>query len=226
MYGAGSQGKVETQEGMVVDNNTNNAISLLEEGGIPFSDEMCTQLQQYLGLIREWNAFASLVSVRDLNKLEDHVVDSLSLVPYAYDVAQQGGILLDVGSGGGFPAIPMKIALPGLRVVLVERSERKTGFLVKVAGALRLEAVRVQHGEFPNVGESGMPALVTARAVEKLERLIPRIVEYLPVGATFLCQHTVPEAVSRVMFDISRVEDSWTANGLRRSALYRIMRRP
>lgn len=192
---------------------------LLEAQGIPWPAEADAQLARYTALICEWNAFASLVSVGDEQKIEGvHIPDALSLVPW---VARFGGAgLLDIGSGGGFPAIPIKIVLPALRLCLVERSTKKVGFLRRVLGALGLREVSMVQGAFPQVHPEGVWGLVTARAVEQPEKLWPLVGRYLqqqcPAGAV-LCQsaaESVPE-----MFHVEPIVDSWTESGLRRGNL-------
>ena len=87
-------------------------------------------MSQYLSLVREWNDYASLVSKGDLSSLEEtHLVDALGLAPVIVRLGQDEGLLLDIGSGGGFPAIPLKIVLPDLQIVMIERCGRKVAFL-------------------------------------------------------------------------------------------------
>ena len=183
---------------------------------------MDRQLDAYVQLIRDWNSFASLVSQNDSALLEQvHLPDSLSLAPLIRNLGKDPLRLLDIGSGGGFPAIPLKIVLPELEVEMVERGARKVGFLEKVVGSLHLDNVRVVQGNFPEV-EVAVPEAVTARAVEKPGKLLPHVLDLLPVGGIFLCQTVLPQLDPR--FHVERVEDEWTAHGLRRGDLYIIRR--
>lgn len=183
---------------------------------------MAAQLKAYVDLVRDWNRFASLVSQKDLELLEKvHVPDSLSLAPAIRRLGEGPLRLLDIGSGGGFPAVPLKIVLPGLEVEMVERGARKAGFLEKVVGALHLEGVRVVQGNFPEV-EVAVPQVVTARAVEKPGRILPHLLGLLPMGGVFLCQTALPPLDDR--FHVERVEDEWMALRLRRGDLYVIRR--
>ncbi|MCX5772267.1 MAG: 16S rRNA (guanine(527)-N(7))-methyltransferase RsmG [Candidatus Hydrogenedentes bacterium] len=183
---------------------------------------MSCQLDSYVQLIRDWNSFVSLVSRNDLDLLEQvHLPDSLSLAPVIRRLREGRLRLLDIGSGGGFPAIPLKIVLPELQVELVERATRKVGFLEKVVSSLHLDDVRVVQGNFPEV-EVAVPDVVTARAVGKPGKLLPRVLDLLPPGGVFLCQTVPPQLDSR--FHVERVEDEWTDQGLRRGDLYLIRR--
>ena len=96
----------------------------------PISDTILEQWHTHLSLIRQWTPLIGLVSEGDVAFLEErHLIDSLSLVPYILRFCGTSGTLLDVGTGGGFPAVPVKCLLPGLHTILVERSVRKAGFL-------------------------------------------------------------------------------------------------
>ena len=109
----------------------------LEERGVD-SGRAVESLERYEGLIRRWNARGNLVSRRDMGRLRDrHVLDSLGLLPW------WRGNLADVGSGAGFPGVPLAIARPASPVTLVERSERKVRFLRQVVIDLGLGNVEV-----------------------------------------------------------------------------------
>ena len=109
----------------------------LQDRGVDH-DGVVAKLEAYEGLIRRWNVRGNLVSSRDVERLRGrHVLDSLSLLPWC------SGSLADVGSGAGFPGVPLAIARPGSPVALIERSERKTLFLRQVAIELALHNVEV-----------------------------------------------------------------------------------
>ena len=109
----------------------------LQANGID-AGEAVTRIAAFEALIRRWNARHGLVSRRDAERLrERHVMDSLALLPW------WSGSLADVGSGAGFPGVPLAIARPRSRVVLIERSLRKSRFLRQVAIDLQLRHVEV-----------------------------------------------------------------------------------
>ncbi len=196
-------------------------VNLLNRQGLPITDNAEGQLQQYLDLIIKWNDYASLVSPNDLPRLrETHVVDSLSLLPVIVQECGDRARLLDVGSGGGFPAIPAQIVLPSLDVTLIERSEKKVAFLRKAVAALGLSGIRIKHGEFPHCAEGERPDTITARAVEKPRKFVKNVVPFVEAGALFLCQSGDPRPYLREKFHVEHVRDSWTKSGLRRGDLY------
>lgn len=136
----------------------------LERRGVE-SGSAVEALERYERLIRRWNARGNLVSRRDLGRLRDrHVLDSLSLLPW------WRGSLADVGSGAGFPGVPLAIARPESPVTLVERSDRKARFLQQVVIELALSNVEVIEADVGQPPASGsldgrVFDTVTARAV-------------------------------------------------------------
>lgn len=194
---------------------------LLRESGIAVGPEVEASLQRYTELIREWNPAVSLVSQGDLDRLEtSHIVDSLSLAPYVRAACGSGGLLLDVGSGAGFPAIPIKLVLPEIQLVMVERSERKAGFIRTVLGVLKLKGADVRSTEFPRGVAGFTPEAVTARAVERPDKVIKEISRFLPPKGVFLCQLGDPRNELRGMFHVEHIRDAWTDAGLRRGQLF------
>lgn len=206
------------------------ALNLLSRERLLFIDglfidrgEAEDRLQAYLGLIRQWNPSFGLVSDNDIPALEErHVVDSLSLVPYAVRTCYPGAGLLDIGSGGGFPAIPIKCLLPHLELTLVERSARKVGFLQRVIATLQLPAITVVHGNFPECLPKVMAGCITARAIERPRQVIPAILKRMPFHAIFLYQGTTPPRISQRVFHVEHVSDAWRSAALRRGELFLI----
>ena len=193
--------------------------ALLVDEGVAITAEMEARLERHCALIRAWNEMAGVVSPHDLGHLWDrHVVDSLSLAALITQYTSAGRPLLDIGSGGGFPAIPVKVVLPELPLVLVERSMKKVGFLRKVVGELRLQDVSVIHGSFPEVVEGLNPGVITARAVEKPDKLQTLVKAFVESGAVYLCQAREPQYLAEVFY-VELMEDAWVDAGLRRGSL-------
>ena len=153
------------------------------------------RLEAYERLVRRWNARSSLVSRRDSARLRDrHVLDSLSLLPW------WRGSLADVGSGAGFPGVPLAIARPEASVTLIERSERKAHFLHQVVIELGLSNVDVIEADVRHRQPGSLAGrvfdTVTARAVAPPPAAWEMLRGLLPNRGAALFQSTVPLAAT------------------------------
>ncbi len=131
--------------------------------GVQLPEGCVSLFASYLVELQEWNRSVRLVSRADAETvLWRHFLDSLALVPFV----EGEGPLLDVGSGAGFPGIPVKLAKPFLRLHLVEPRRRKANFLRHLVRVLGLKDVCVYQGRAGKEGlELGRYPLVVARAV-------------------------------------------------------------
>ena len=147
--------------------------SLLEPFAPGLSAAQLAQLSTYLDLLLRWNARINLTAVRDPESIVTrHFGESLFAARRLFPSADVGvGRAIDLGSGAGFPGLPLKIHAPALRLVLVESQNKKGAFLNEVVRALDLRDVQVFGGraeDFPDRAE-----LVTLRAVERFEAVLP-----------------------------------------------------
>ncbi|MEW6441714.1 MAG: 16S rRNA (guanine(527)-N(7))-methyltransferase RsmG [bacterium] len=109
-----------------------------ERMGVSLTDDQLAQVGVYLSELEKWNVRINLVSSRagpDL--LAQHVLDSLTPIPHLEGIES----LIDVGSGAGFPGIPIKIGRPGIRVYLIEARRKKCSFLTHVLSRLGLNGI-------------------------------------------------------------------------------------
>ncbi len=139
--------------------------------GVLVSGLQIRAIREYVSLLLLWNQKVNLTSVSDpLEILGRHFGESQFA---AITVPIEKGRLADVGSGGGFPGLALKIACPALEVVLIERSGRKAAFLTEVKGRLSLSGVEVRRQNFEDVPVSGGAfEFVTSRAIGQARRLV------------------------------------------------------
>jgi 16S rRNA (guanine527-N7)-methyltransferase len=138
--------------------------------GIPLSDEQIAQFRVYLGELRRWNRVARLVSRDDpAEVIWRHFMDSLLPLPYL----RRHDSLLDLGSGGGFPGLPLKIALPDLTLHLVESQRRKANFLRHVIRRLGLAHAVVHPCRMEALPLDATFGVVIARALAAPEVWLP-----------------------------------------------------
>ena len=111
------------------------------ELGLELAAFQAQQMECYLRELFHWNAAVNLISARTTpDGAVEHVLDCLSVSPY---IGSRTGPLLDLGSGGGLPGIPLKILLPELRIHLVEAARKKTSFLLQIIRKLDLVNISV-----------------------------------------------------------------------------------
>jgi 16S rRNA (guanine527-N7)-methyltransferase len=151
-------------------------IKRLREVGVTLDEAAVAKLGDYLARLLAMNEHMSLTGIKDpIEAWEKLVLDALTIMPLLAEL-RAGAHLVDVGSGGGLPGIPLAIARPDLRVTLVEATQKKAAFLSAVAAALGLSnvAVRAERAEHLGAGELHAKFdAVTARAVARLVMLVP-----------------------------------------------------
>ena len=136
----------------------------LGEYQISATDQQVALIQEYMGILRHWNDKLNLTAIRDpLEILHRHFCESMF---GAVAVPIDGGRLADIGSGPGFPGIPIKILRPELELILVESNIKKGTFLAEVVRDLELENVRVLISRYEELDEELAPLdFVCSRAV-------------------------------------------------------------
>jgi len=114
------------------------------------TDEQVLQIQRYMEILLLWNEKVNLTAIRDpLDILYRHFCESMYA---AKALALGSGRLADVGSGGGFPGLPLKIVQPGLHVFLVETNIKKVTFLAEVIRELGLRDAQVLVRRYQELG--------------------------------------------------------------------------
>jgi 16S rRNA (guanine527-N7)-methyltransferase len=150
----------------------------LAEVGVHASPEQLEQFRAHFDLLIRWNERTNLTSIRDpVAILRRHFAESA----YLTQVVKLGpGTLIDIGSGAGFPGIPVKVLSPETKVVLVEAVQKKAAFLKEVARATGLPGLEVFAGRFQDY--QGTADWITMRAVKLEPQLADAIRRSVPRG--------------------------------------------
>ncbi|WP_374343427.1 16S rRNA (guanine(527)-N(7))-methyltransferase RsmG [Azonexus sp.] len=157
----------------------------LAELGIDLPQEAQQKLLAFRDLLLKWNKTYNLTALRDPEQaISHHLLDSLAILPHVGD-----GALLDVGSGGGLPGIPLAIARPQLPVSMVDTVQKKATFLQQAAIQLGLKNVAVHHARVEEM--SGQYAQISSRAFAEIGLFVRLTRHLLAPGGRWLAMKGV-----------------------------------
>lgn len=169
-----------TEFQIILDNSARQA-------GFNLSPAQLEQFGLYYQMLVETNKVMNLTALTEPQDVAvKHFVDSLM----AYDDYFPGKVLADVGTGAGFPGIPLKIYCPSLKVVLIDSLAKRLHFLQQVIEALKLENIECVHLRAEDAGKSKLHRekydIVTARAVARLSVLSEYCLPLVKIGGMFV----------------------------------------
>lgn len=160
-----------------------------ESFGIQLTNQQVDQFFEYYRLLVQWNEFMNLTAITEMEEvMEKHFVDSLALSK----AAEVGKIetLIDVGTGAGFPGIPLKIAYPHLRVVLLDSLNKRVKFLSTVIETLGLTNIQAVHGRAEDAARQKAYReqfdAAVSRAVANMASLSEYCLPFVKVGGVFV----------------------------------------
>ena len=162
----------------------------IEDFGLEANEKVLSDFQEYKELLVEWNQKMNLTGIEDEKEVFiKHFLDSVSAVTKGY--IQDGMSLIDVGTGAGFPGMPLRICLPKLKVTLLDSLNKRINFLQEVASKLSIEDIEFIHGRAEDFGKNEDYRekfdIATARAVAGLPVLMEFCVPFIKVGGYFVC---------------------------------------
>lgn len=157
--------------------------------GVDLAEEAGRLMRRYWKLVLETNEHTNLTRItEDREAVLKHFVDSLTLLRTG--LISPGARVVDVGSGAGFPGIPLKIARPDIGLLLVDSTLKRVRFVQEAAAALALKDVEALHGRAEKIGtdpgRAGTFDVATARAVARLDRLAGWCLPFVKPGGHFI----------------------------------------
>lgn len=186
----------------------------LAEMGLSVSDEKIRSLELFAGELKKWNRKVNLTAIcKDVDIAVKHIIDSLVFAACVKD----GEHVLDIGSGAGVPALPLKIAHPGVRVVSVDAVGKKILFQRHVARMLALTDFEALHTRVENLHatHAGSFDVITSRAFSNLELFVVLAAPLLKSGGRIIAMkgpHVASEfeqagdELGRLGFEIASVD--------------------
>lgn len=146
--------------------------------GVSLDQAQLEQLATYGQMLQEWNQRLNLTAIDDTAGIQvRHFLDALTCVAATGDLSEQR--LIDVGTGAGFPGLPLKIAFPELELTLVESVSKKTRFLEAVVAALQLSGVLILDERAETLGQQKAHREQYDWAVARAVAALPTLLEYL-----------------------------------------------
>lgn len=152
------------------------------------SDIQTVQFEKYMELLKEWNKKINLTAIEDDREIViKHFIDSLSITPY---IENRDIKLVDVGTGAGFPGIPLKIMNPNIRVTLLDSLDKRIKFLNEVITVNNISGISAVHGRAEDFGLNQMYRekydIAVARAVANLPVLLEYCLPFVKINGIFI----------------------------------------
>lgn len=162
----------------------------IKDFGIEVNDQMVSDLKTYREILVDWNQKMNLTGIEEEKEVFiKHFLDSISAVSNGY--IKDGISLIDVGTGAGFPGLPLKICLQNIKLTLLDSLNKRINFLQEVSNTVNLKDVEFIHGRAEDFGKNSdyreQYDVATARAVAGLPILMEFCVPFVKVGGYFVC---------------------------------------
>lgn len=153
--------------------------------GLSLSEQQVTQLLAYLYEFEKWNKAYNLSAIRNLEHMVvRHLLDSLAVVPHVHTIAANN--IIDVGTGGGLPGIPLAIMFPERIFTLLDSNGKKTRFLFHLKNQLQLDNVRVVNARVEEFKPSEKFQIVISRAFASLLDMTKGCAELIAEDGVFM----------------------------------------
>ena len=162
----------------------------IEDLGLKCSDETIDKFSKYREILVEWNQKMNLTGIEEEKEVYiKHFLDSVAAVKKGY--IKDGMSIIDVGTGAGFPGLPLRICLENSKVTLLDSLNKRINFLSEVCTNINIDDIELIHGRAEDFGKDEKYReqydVATARAVAGLPILMEFCVPFIKVGGYFVC---------------------------------------
>ena len=164
-------------------------IKLAAQFDVELSDHQIQQFNSYYDSLIEWNSFVNLTAITEANDVMiKHFLDSIAIMKYVSIPAQAS--IIDIGTGAGFPGIPLKIILPDSKIVLLDSLNKRINFLNHIIDKLQLKNISTIHGRAEDLAHESEYRekfdFAVSRAVANLSTLNELCTPFVKVNGIFL----------------------------------------
>ncbi len=158
---------------------------------LPLDQEALNKFLHFMTLLLKWNKAYNLTAITDPEEvISHHILDSLSIVPYIL-----GNLIMDLGSGAGFPGLPCALMLPEKQFVLLDGNGKKTRFMTQAVGELKLANVRVVQSRVEDYRPDKCFDTITVRAFSSVATIIKQTNRLIcPSGELLIMKGIYPQA--------------------------------
>lgn len=158
----------------------------LQKMSVEYTEAQLNQFELYHQMLSEWNQKINLTAITEPDEVAlKHFADCI----YGMDKIPQGASVIDVGSGAGFPGVPLKIMRPDISVLLLDSLNKRILFLNELISALQLDGIKAVHSRAEDGAKAELREsfdVATARAVANLNVLSEYCMPYVKIGGSFL----------------------------------------
>lgn len=172
----------------------NKLTEICEKINIDITDKQVSQFSTYYEMLIEKNKVMNLTAITEKEDvIVKHFIDSVAIIPYLKEKQILSGkdiSIIDIGTGAGFPGIPLKIMLPDVNVTLLDSLNKRVGFLNEVINELDLKKISAIHGRAEDIAVDNTHRekydLCVSRAVANLSTLSEYCLPFVKVGGYFI----------------------------------------
>ena len=160
----------------------------LKELNIELTEKQLEQFYEYMNILIEWNKVMNLTNITEpIEVIQKHFIDSLTVLK----LIKETDMIIDVGTGAGFPGIPIKIAFPKTKIVLLDSLNKRIKFLNEVIAKLKINDVEAMHGRAEELAHNKIYRekydIAIARAVAPLNVLSEYLLPFIKVNGIAIC---------------------------------------
>ena len=203
----------------------------LSQYNILATDYQIKQFEDYYNLIIEWNEKINLTSITEQSiVITKHFIDSILPINHF----PLNSSVIDIGSGAGFPAIPLKIIRPDLKIVMVDSLNKRINFLIKVIESLNLQDISAIHGRCEDMANNKTYRqsfdIATARAVAKINILAEYCVPFVKLNGLFIAYksieldeeiHQSKNAFDKLFINLKEISTYQLEDNVRKVAIFK-----